>query len=896
LQYRRGTTVIPSSSFRSRTPRRTGAVEPAYPFTPIRPEDLRGSAADYFERIVAREPERRAVCSRTRALTYDALNQWANRVARYLLARRPVSDEPVALLFAHGTEAIPALLGALKSGKPYVALDSSYPLDRLRFVIEKMGAGLLLHDAANLQLAEELARHLGVPIGCIDEADSRYGTDNLALPLAPDRPCFVIFTSGSTGRPKGVTFTHRLRLQSQMEFVNRLHVSPHDRLTALHSIGFGVSVSEIYGALMTGASLYPLDLRQEGFSGLTQWLREHEISLFQWTPSAFRRFASELPAVEQFPHLRMIVLGGEPVTPREVALYQNRFSARCLLVNRYGATETANTCYYVMGRSTPLPTGVMPVGYPVERCELLILDEAGAPLPPGTPGEIAVKSGCLAAGYWQEPELTAARFQALPGEEARIYRTGDLGRQAADGCLEHLGRKDDQIKVRGYRIELLEVDAALLKLPGVRNAAAAAFPDAAGETRIAGYLVSEPGRTLSIEAVREALRLLLPSYMVPSSFSILSELPLTPTGKVQRSALPPPAASAPARDAPRSEVERRLAAAWEVVLDVREPGVHESFFELGGNSLRVVQLLARIEREFGRTLPLASLVSVATIARQALLIEGVEPLAGASVLVPIQPAGSRPALFGVHGIGGGVLCYRDLAAHLGAEQPFYGLQAPALAGQPAEYLTVEQMAELYVRAIREVQPTGPYHLLGLSFGGLIALEMAQQLARAGERVALLGLLDSTGPGYPRFPSRLRRMVAHLRYFLAQPAAGRGHYVKVRAEALRDLLRRRCLGTWYRRVYRSGDTLPRLLDDIGIGHIQAAREYRRSEYPGEITLFRAELQPIGCIPEWDNGWSPVARGGVEVLPVPGEHASMVEEPHVAALAAAVESALARSIEP
>jgi amino acid adenylation domain-containing protein len=863
-----------------------GPARPTNPFIPFRDEDVERSVPDYFEEIVARDPSRRAVRTRTGELSYDQLNQRANRSARHLLRLRPDRDEPVALLFDHGAPAIAALLGALKSGKPYVALDPTYPLERLHYVLDRLGAGLLVHDGANAVLAEELAAAAGVRASDHAEADARYSSDNLRLPLAPDRACYVTFTSGSTGRPKGVIGTHRIRLANQRELVNVLRVGPDDRLTALHSIGFIASAPEIYGALLAGASVYPLDFDQEGFAGLQSWLVQNEITFFQWISSAFRRFAQDLPAGAAFPHLRVVLIGSEPVSLREVSLFRERFPQECLLVNRYGSTECGNMTFYVTDRSTPMSGATMPVGFAAPSKQIRLLAADGTPAAPGEVGEIVVTSEFLSPGYWGDPELTASRFQAGASAGWLTFPTGDLGRLDTSGCLEHLGRSDSQVKVRGYRIELTEIEAALLAVPGVRDAAAVAVPDAAGEPRLAGYVSAEPGAALTSAGVIQGIRGRLPEYMVPGCIIFLDALPLTPTGKIMRSALPAPvweqAQSRGPYQAPETARQRAVAEMFEQVLGVRGVGLDDHFFELGGHSLQAVQLLAQIERAFGCALPLATLVHAPTVCALADRLD--RPDAGAeSVLVPFRVGGTRSPLFAVHGIGGGVLCYRELAGLMGDDQPFYGLQTPSLAGGEARHLSVPEMAGTYVAAMRRVQPAGPYSLLGLSFGGNLALEMAGQLHAAGESVSFLGLLDSRGPGYPRFVGRRARLAAHLAHFVSLPHAERRPYLQVRTTGLREQLRRRLLRGWLQRSVQRGASLPRLLEDVGISHLQAMRDHQPQPYPGLVTLFRAEQQPIGCIHAWDNGWSGVALGGVKVHAMPGEHASMIEAPHVSLLA-------------
>ncbi|MCC2672282.1 MAG: acyl-CoA synthetase, partial [Armatimonadetes bacterium] len=612
---------LTSAEARPQQIRHWGPVRPTNPYLPMSPEAAEQSIPEWFETLVERYAERPAIVGRSETLTYDQLNRWANRAARYLRSRRPLTGEPVALMFDHGPSAIPALFAALKSGKPYVVLDPMFPVERLRFTIQKMGAGILLHDAANAALAADLAGSAGVLAGCMDEVDDRFGDDNLGLKIDPNAPSYVNFTSGSTGRPKGVICTHRVRLQNQLESIERMHFSPDDRFTALHSIAFSAAAAEIYGSLLTGASVYPLDVRREGFAGLKQCMIGDEITVFQWVSSAFRRFAGELDEADRFPHLRLIALGSEPVTAREVELYRRHFGDHTLLVNRYGTTESANSNYYMIDRHTPLTTAAMPSGYPPRWKEVQILDEHRNPLPPGAVGEIAIKSAHLPIGYWDEPELTAERWQAVPGEAARICFTGDLGRIAPDGCLENLGRRDHQVKVRGHRIELAEVEAAVLKLAGVRDAVVVALPDDTGETRLVGYVCFRRGQSRTASELAEELRPVLSSAMIPSCFVFLDELPLTPTGKILRSALPAPNWTVPVEltpsAPPETELQQRVAAQFAAVLDLPRVGLDDGFFALGGDSLRAAQLANRLQRQLGQPVTPPMVFETLTVRRLA---------------------------------------------------------------------------------------------------------------------------------------------------------------------------------------------------------------------------------------------------------------------------------------
>ena len=477
--------TLPSSSA-------PGHPRPTNGFIEFRTEEVEQSIPARFERQVDRYPEQPAVKVGTHQLTYTEINRAANRVARAILARRGHGEEPVALLLEHGASLISAILGVLKVGKIYLPLDPSYPLARSGYILEDAGAALIVTNNRHLALAGRL-NQAGRPLLNIDELDSTYPEVNLGLPVPPDALAYILYTSGSTGRPKGVVQNHRNVLWDIREYTNTLHISPDDRMTLLYSCSVNGSVRGIFGALLNGASLYPLDIKEEGLNGLADLLSREEITFFHSVPTVFRHFVGALTGTERFPKLRLIRFGGERVLARDVESYRKHFPDDCQLYTGMGATETGHVRHYFHDKRTPITSGVVPTGYAVEGKEVLLLDDAGREVGVGHAGEIAVRSRYLALGYWRKPDLTRAAFLHDPaGGPERIFRTGDMGRMHPDGCLEHLGRKDFQVKVRGYRIEAAEIETALLGLAGVREAVVVAREAVPGEHELVAYVVPEP--------------------------------------------------------------------------------------------------------------------------------------------------------------------------------------------------------------------------------------------------------------------------------------------------------------------------------------------------------------------------------------------------------------------
>jgi amino acid adenylation domain-containing protein len=451
-------------------PTRGSQVDATTPFEPRTHAPFEQSIPARFEQQVERYPAHLAVKSHSDTLTYAALNQAANRFAHAILARRGLGAEPIALLLEQGAPVLAAILGVLKAGKMYVALDPSFPHAQLTHMLDDSQAALIVTNDRQLSLAKAWERDTCRVLN-LDSLDGSVATENPGLPLPPNMLAHILYTSGSTGRSKGVVQTHGNILHKIMINANALHLSSDDHLTLLYSCSYSASVKCIFGALLNGATLYPYDIKDQGLALMADWLDREEISVYFSVPTVFRNFVASLTGEGLFPKLRLVYLGGEPVTARDVELYKKHLAAHCVLVNSLSSNETGPIRQYFITKDTLITGNVVPVGYATQDNEVFLLDESGAPVGVNSIGEIVVKSHYLTPGYWRQPERTAQAFTPAPeGGGARIYRTGDLGRLRPDGCLEHLGRKDFQVKIRGNRIDVLEIELSLLCLANVKEA------------------------------------------------------------------------------------------------------------------------------------------------------------------------------------------------------------------------------------------------------------------------------------------------------------------------------------------------------------------------------------------------------------------------------------------
>lgn len=607
-------------------------IQPVNPFVEFNKADIETAISDRFERQARAYPSRIAVKTQSRRLTYDELNRAANRVAHTILALCGKANEPIVLLFKQGASMITAILGGLKAGKICAPLDYTLRRARASQILRHIGAGLILTDGESFFLAQEWGLEPSKVLN-LDNLAGALSEDNPGLSISPDDLAYINYTSGSTGEPKGVVWNHRSELYSTMLRINTLHVSIDDRISLLRSSNVGAT-RDTFLALLSGATLLPLELKEAGLSTLGNWLIAEEISIFSCVATVFRHMVKSLTGRETFPKIRLVHIGGEPLAKSDVELYKKYFSDRCLFASRFGMSETPTISYYFIDKQTEIADDRVPVGYPLEGNEVQLLDDDGKAPAANSVGEIVVKSEYLAHGYWRQPELTREKFRADPaGGNARVYRTGDLGYLRPDGCLVHMGRKDFQTKIRGHRVEVSEVEMALLGIEGIKQVAVVARDDDGDGRRLVAYVIPQESRALAVSALRASLKETLPSYMQPSAFVILDALPLTASGKVDRRALPAPARSRPQVDvvyaAPINSVEKVLANLWAEVLGVAEIGIDDDFLQLGGDSLLGARIVVSVNERFSPQSPLKILFETPTVARLAAYLIEQERMPGA---------------------------------------------------------------------------------------------------------------------------------------------------------------------------------------------------------------------------------------------------------------------------
>ncbi len=857
-----------------------------------------------FEKQARATPEQTAVVQENQSLTYGELNAHANALAHRLRGLGVGPETLVGVFAERSPEMIVAVLGVLKAGGAYVPLDPAYPRERLAFMLADANIPVLLaQERYRDQLPPTSARI--VWLDTADTGDPPATRENPPAKATPENLAYVIYTSGSTGTPKGVAVPHHALVNFTTAAAASYEIHSNDRVLQFASLSFDAAAEEIFPCLTRGGTLVlrndvmlaslPLFLERCAAWGVT--VLDLPTAFWHELTARLAEDQLRLPA-----SLRLVIIGGEAALPERVAQWRQHVRPTVRLLNTYGPTEaTVVTTVADLTAPAGVATGPAdaPIGRPIANTQVCVLDAHRQQVPLGVIGELHIGGAGLARGYLNRPELTAENFIAHPftrNPAARLYKTGDLARWRPDGQLEYCGRMDRQVKVRGFRVELGEVEAALSRHAAVREVAAAAREDTPGDKRVVAYLVLHRSPAPPLNELRDFLKQCLPDHAIPSAFVFLDALPRTPAGKLDARALPAPGLAGQAEEtfvSPRGALECQLAAIWEKVLGRTGLGARDNFFELGGHSLLAVRVFAELDRAFGRRLSLATLFQAPTIAQLAALLETNVETAAKSCLVAIQPRGTRPPFFCVHGVGGNVLNFHDLARHLAPDQPVYGLQSVGLDGREVPLTSFEAMAARYLRELRAHQPQGPYYLGGMSFGGLIAYEMACQLAAQGQPVGLLALFDTSSRGClemepaaeqrrVRFESYWDRFQFNARQLLLGPR--RGEYLRRKFQTLKRQFTSRVWRMNYRRQMRGGGAVPPVLHSVKELNFLAAQNYRPAAYAGRVALFRAAQSAVGSRHrEPTLGWHRLAGGGVAVFEMPGDHTTMILDPHAAFVA-------------
>ena len=881
---------------------------------------------ELVERQADRTPGQAALVFEHQKLTYAELNRRANQLAHYLKDKGIGPGMSVGLFVERSLEMIVGILGVLKAGAAYVPLDTTFPQERIGFMLADAKVALLLTQTSLLANLPG-----GAPqVLCLDSFD---WTGGRALNRGdhgsrPEDLAYVIYTSGSTGRPKGVCIEHRNIVNYVLGAAECFHFNRGMNHAMVSTIAADLCNTAIFPVLATGGCLHIISQeRAQSHAMLSEYFEREKIDVLKIVPSHLAALQAAGNAQQVMPRKRLI-LGGETLYLSWIGQLR-ALSPNCEIYNEYGPTETTvGVLAYHVGSQLPgTLSGTLPSGRPLANSRIYILDGHGQPVPVGVTGELCIGGRGVGRGYLNRPDLTAEKFIPDPfgsDPSGRLYRTGDRARYLPDGNIEFLGRVDHQVKIHGYRVELGEIERAIREQQGVRDVVVTANEDELGSKELVAYVVpkraNQPFWAAGLRLVRQQpagghirrlpsvdeeiltptilrkfLKEQLPHYMIPSVFVLMEKLPLTPNGKIDRKSLPAPAASAEVPSeyiAPRDSLEQSLADIWAKVLKMERVGIHDDFFDLGGHSLLAVRVIAEFEKLSDRRLPLAMLLQAPTIAGVADLLRSESRDPGWSSLVPIESNGSNPPLFLVHEGDGSVMLYKQLARHLGQDQPVYGLQSKGLKGDGLVHSTIEEMASHYIKEVKTVQPHGPFYLGGYCLGGAVALEMAQQLTAQGEKVALVTMIDTYN--FSLIPQSKLRHLASLRMlqsmwfhgvnFVSTKRGERLRFLQQKWEITRTQLAIR-LHAWWEdlRRWKNPGKLSRdpYLHVKRVNH-RALMEYVPKPYSGRVVLIRPEGHFWG---EDDPalGWGAVIHRQLEVRRNPAYPKGIMLDPYLRILA-------------
>lgn len=719
-------------------------------FIPFPEKDLEGTLVDRFERMVEQYPENIAVTDQGKSITYKQLNAAANRVAWEIIDLRGNEWEIISFFAGYEIEAAVITWGILKTGKAYLVLNPGFPKERLVELFTDANISCMVTSSHYQEECSRIKQDIPSLLVLQMEGLSSIREDNPIAQIPPDLIPYINFTSGTTGKPKFIKHENRGLLEQQHSKINEFGLVADDRWAQLNPLSFGGGGFSFYGAMTSGARICLFDIVEQGLQKIPEWVRTEGITVMNMPPPVFRNIFGNLHESEKFPGVRRILLGGDTMISRDIEIFQQHFDAHCILVNYLGLTEIGSVTRYFVDPSKDAGH-IIPVGYPFNGVEVSIVDENGNPLPQGKEGELVLTTRYLSS----DPRLNADsvednRFRMDPDTGWCIVKSGDLGRIREDGALEHLGRKDTVVKVRGLRIDTAEIEAIIFHHDSIQDAAVIGRgSDSFDELQIVAYVVPRPDSDMSVTQLYSYLTWKLPQYMIPSRFVFLSKLPLTTNGKVDKTKLPEPDWNEPALGenfvSPRNSVEWQLAKIWSELLKVKQVSINDNFFTLGGHSLLALQLMERVEKEIKVKIPMQVLAKRPTLAELASLVAEMSPGTVQSSITLLREGDDQPALFFVPGGARIGISMMNIANRIHKGRKVYALEYPGMDGYLEPMDDIQELAEFFNQQILSIQPEGPFFLAGPCLGGLVVFEMAQQLVSSGKEVGLLALLDSTPP-------------------------------------------------------------------------------------------------------------------------------------------------------
>lgn len=852
----------------------------------------------------SQNPTAIAIKDATRELTYGQLNAKINQLANYL-SKQGVQPESLVGIYAdRSIDLVIAILAVLQAGGAYVPLDPAYPPARLASIIAETDLQLVLTQS---HLVPDL-KHSGLELPELNllSLDTEWAqvakesAELVEITTTPANLAYIMYTSGSTGKPQGVQIT-RGQVECYLQAVNEvLNIQADDIYLHSASFSFSSSIRQLFLPLMQGAKVVITTKENTtNLFSLIELIQTEQITVFDTVASVWNYILIGLTEMEEDQksrlmdsRIRLLTFSGGLLTAQLLERVRSQFQQSPQIVNIYGQTETIGVCAYTVPTESMGDNGYAPVGTAYSHNQLYVLDDRLQPVATAQTGELYVSGASLARGYLNNHQLNDRKFIRNPfrhaPQSAWLYKTGDLARYLPCGNLEIVGRQDFQVKIRGMRVEIEEIETVLAQHPDVQQAAVVGKENSAGETIIVAYIVPNHPQ-IDLNDVRSFLKTKLTDYMMPSAIEILDALPLTPNNKLDRKRLPEPSREnltvIPARD----DLEHQLVQIWEKILDLKQIGIDDNFFDLGGHSLKALQLFAEIKNIWHKKLLLAVLLESPTIAGLANIIRTGETPDWSPVVL-LKPSENESPLFCVHPLGGNLFDYHTLSKILDIHRPIYGLQPRGIDGKQPPIERIEDMASYFIQSIKTIQPQGPYFITGYSFGGIVAFDIARQLTEQGEKIAFLGLVDIRCPVIAELSTPFRE------------------WIEIQLDRMQKMTIKEQFNYIYEKLFKPKsqvyrDEIVATLSDLDIFtpelvkvldcNVQAAKEYQPQIFAGKATLFWSEHQNWYIKKHPTLGWGDLVTDGLDIQRIPGDHITLMQEPHVRVLAGKLKSSIAKA---
>lgn len=838
-----------------------------------------------------RYPDKTAIQYNKYTVSYQYLDEATNQLAHYLIHEGIGVGNIVGIFMDRSPEMLITILAVLNAGAAYLPIDPEYPSERIKFMLVDSSANMLITSKKrDTPLKNRIKKIL------IEDAltmSKHYAKTETNISISGDSLAYVLYTSGSTGQPKGVLIEHHNLVNFLYSMLNKPGISRDDILLAVSTISFDIAGLELFLPLIAGAMILMADTTtvRDG-RALLDLLINEKVSIMQATPSTWQMLLNA--GWDEALPLK-ILCGGEVLSK---GLAETLLSKGRELWNMYGPTET--TIWSTIKQITD--TENITIGQPIQNTNVYILDEYLKPVAEGVIGEIYIAGDGVARGYLNRPELTLEKFVKNPFNKIGntfMYRTGDLGMFRENSEIQFLGRSDQQVKVRGHRIELSEIEYALNTIEDIQEAVVIVRGYNPADQQLVAYVVPQSTKLLAIESKvinleeqirkwKQQIQIKLPAYMIPNNIIVLPKLPLTPNAKIDKNALPEPviirAGMQETHLAPRTDIEKMVADIWIKCLGLEKVSVFDNFFELGGHSLVAVKVMTQLEKKTGKRLPLSTLFEYSTIEKLSLALQ----MDGWSVtwetLVPIKPQGTKMPLYIIHGSGLHVMLFNALARYIDIDQPIYGLQAKGINSNDKPHNTIEEMATYYINSIMETNPEGPYYLAGYSLGGLVAFEVSKQLLAIGKEIKLLAMFDTYAEQpYYQYSWLNRIWISSLNllkenlYILTMIKNNPQETFYTKRRSLKTKI-----NYLFKRIIYNQDVLKEINDDnyyeVRKANLLAASKYRLVPLPICINVFRAKKRSFYMDDFEFLGWRSFALKGVKIHEVPGDHFNIFSAPN------------------